>query len=129
VQALPSSQDEPVRHCHVPPTLVQRYVVPPQLTDRQLTWVAALQVDVVPPPHAPFAPLGPHPEQVRPVVSVLLEQASAHVPLAVLQPAAAPHAAVQHWLVGPAAQVVEIGVQLHGLHVPVPLQVLEQDAG
>jgi len=94
VHRLPSSHAVLVRHCHVPPVLVQRYVVPPQT--RVWQEVAALHVVEVPALHVPSARLSPQPVQIRLVVTVVTVQTSAQVPAAVLQPATSSQPTVQH---------------------------------
>jgi hypothetical protein len=67
--------------------------------------------------------LAPHPEQVRPVVTLFVPQTSAQEPAAVPQPDPAEQVTVQHWLPPPTAQVVVDAEHAQLLHVsPVPLQ-------
>ena len=86
-------------------------------------WIEASQVLVVPPPHAPLAPLAPHPEHVLPVVRRFDPQLSAQLPAAVPQPATPVQVTVQHSLPPPTAQVVDAAEHVQVLHTsPEPLQ-------
>jgi hypothetical protein len=118
---LPSSHAVLVRHSHVPPVLVQRYVVPPQV--RVWQEVATLHVVEVPELHVPSARLSPQPVQLRPVVTVVVVQTSAQVPATVLQPVTSSQPAVQHWFAGPSSHVVGAAEHEQELHTsPEPLQ-------
>jgi hypothetical protein len=123
VQAFPSSQAALVRHCHVPPALVQRYTVPPQVTLAQE--FPALQAWVVP-AHVPEAPFAPHPPQVRLTSSEVVPHTSGHVPGAVLQPLRLLH---WTWQQPEAVQDTSSAVHVQELHVPDPLQNLVQFVG
>jgi hypothetical protein len=121
VHRLPSSHAVLVRHSHVPPVLVQRYVVPPQV--RVWQDVATLHVVEVPALHVPSARLSPQPVQLRPVVTVVVVQTSAQVPATVLQPVTSSQPAVQHWFAGPSSHVVGAAEHEQELHTsPEPLQ-------
>ena len=77
----------------------------------------------MPPPHAPFARLGPHPEHALPVVRRFDPQLSAQEPAAVPQPDPAEQVTVQHSLPPPTAQVVDPVEHVQLLHTsPVPVQ-------
>ena len=131
VHRFESSHATDVRQAQVPPALVQRYVVPPQVMVWHTAWLAALHVYTVPPLHIPSAPAGPQPVQVSPMMSWFAVQVSAQVPLAVRQPPVdALHDAVQHSLPAPTVQVVVDAVHEHALHTsPVPLQYRVQVPG
>jgi hypothetical protein len=125
VQASPSSQTVLVRHCHVPPALVQYQAWPPQLTVWHGVWLDVLHSRVVPPPQVPLARLGPQSWQVLPTVRklpVAQESVPAHDPALVPQPAPELHVAVQHWLVAPTEQAVEDGEHEHESQPPAPSQ-------
>ena len=128
VHRLPSSHATDVLQAQVPPVLVQRYVVPPQM--RVWQEVVALHVVEVPALHVPSARLSPQPVQLRPMVTVVALQTSAQTPAAVLQPAASSQPAVQHWFDGPTLQVVVAAEHEQELHTsPVPLQYRVQVPG
>jgi hypothetical protein len=92
--------------------------------------VEASQVVLMPPPHAPFARLGPHPEQPLPVVTRFDPQVSAQVPAAVPQPDPPEQVTVQHSLPPPTEQVSAVEEHEQELHTsPVPLQVRVQLPG
>jgi hypothetical protein len=69
-----------VRQAHVPPALVQRQVVPPQLTSWHRVWLPALQVCTAPPPQIPSALAAPQPTQAWPTISWLWPQLSGQSP-------------------------------------------------
>jgi hypothetical protein len=83
VQGSESLHATCVRQAHVPPALVQRYAVPPQLASWHRVWLPALQVCTAPPPQIPSALAGPQPTQVWPTISWLAEQLSGQAPSAV----------------------------------------------
>jgi hypothetical protein len=124
VQRLPSSQPGLERQAQVPPALVQRQVVPPQLTAWHMLWLVALQVYSDPPEHSPAAPAGPQPVQPWPTVSWFAAQVSAQVPLVVRQPPrSSSQPAWQHWFPPPTPQVLGVAVHEQLLQTsPVPLQ-------
>jgi hypothetical protein len=94
------------------------------------SWVVSSQAVPVPPPHAPFARLGPHPEHALLVVRRFDPQVSAQVPGAVPQPDPPEHVTVQHSLPPPTAQVSAAEEHEQVLHTsPVPLQVRVQLPG
>ena len=129
MQAFPSSQAELVRHCQIPPTNVQLYVRPPQVTVWHAVWVVESQVYVPPPPQVPVAPAAPHPLQVEASVIVFAPQDSPppQVPATVEHPEAGVHTALQQ---PPAVHVVVAGVHEQELHTsPVPLQYRVQVPG
>jgi hypothetical protein len=128
VHRLPSSHAVFVRHAHVPPEFVQRYVVPPQTCVWQE--VVALHVVEVPGLHVPSARFSPQSVQLRPVVTVVALQMSAQTPASVLQPVTSSHPTVQHWSSGPTSQSSSVSVHEQGLHVSsTPLQVRVQVSG
>ena len=120
----PSSHPTEVRQAQVPPALVQRYSVPPQVMVWHMSWLAVLHVYTVPPLHIPSAPAGPQPTQDSPRTSWFVEQLSGQVPFVVRQPpVAALQSAAQHSLAAPTPQVVVAAVHEQELHTsPVPLQ-------
>jgi hypothetical protein len=121
VHAFPSSQTALVRHCHTPPTFVQLYVTPPQLTVWHSVWVAASQVKVPPPPQVPVAPAAPHPLHVAASVIVFRPHDSPppQLPDTVEHPEAGVQTAVQQ---PPAVQVVWAGVHEQPPQLPDPSQ-------
>ena len=131
VHGFVSSHATDVRHAHVPPVLVQRYVVPPQVKVWQTSWLAALQLYTAPPEQIPSASAGPQPTQAWPMSSWLAVQVSGHASSSVKQPPVdASHAATQHWLPGPTPQVVFVAVHEQLSHTsPVPLQYRVQVTG
>ena len=131
VHGFESSHATAVRQAQVPPVLVQRYVVAPQVLTWHRVWLAALHVYNVPPLHIPAAPAGPQPAQYWPTVSWFAVQVSGQVPSSVKQPPPdASHAAVQHSLPAPTPQVVVAAVHVQLLHTSlVPLQYRVQVPG
>jgi hypothetical protein len=125
VQSSPSSQAAPVRHSKVPPSLVQRYCVAPQVAVAQSE--PASQPRKVPPPHVPAAPFPPQPEQDRPTASPPGSHRSAQAPASLPQPDAA-QVAWQHSLPAPASHAVSTGAQEHPSHTPAPSQCRSQAA-
>ena len=131
VHGFESSHAADVRQAHVPPVLVQRYPVPPQVNAWHRVWLAALHVYNVPPLHIPAAPAGPQPAQYWPMTSWFAVQVSEQVPSSVKQPPPdASHDAVQHSLPAPTPQVVVAAEHEQVLHTsPVPLQYRVQVPG
>ena len=69
VHGSPSLHATDVRHSQLPPALVQRYWVPPQVMVWHRVWVPTSQVYTVPPLQIPAAFAGPQPAQDRPTTS------------------------------------------------------------
>jgi hypothetical protein len=124
VHRSPSLHSTDVRHAHVPPAFVQRYVTPPQVCVWHRSWLAALHVYTVPPEQIPSAPAAPHPTHACPFTIWFVPQLSAHAPFVVRQPPVpALQSATQHWFPGPTPHVVGVALQLHVLQTsPVPEQ-------
>jgi hypothetical protein len=92
--------------------------------------VVALHTAVVPPVHAPFAPLPPQPAHELPKYSVLAPvHTSGHGCATDPQPATASHVAVQHTFDDPTAHVVDVAPHEHALQPPDPSHQLVHDAG
>jgi hypothetical protein len=130
VHRFESSHITDVRQAQVPPLLVQRYVVPPQVKVWHRVWVEALHVYDPPPEQIPSPSAGPQPTHDWPMVIWLAVQVSGQVTLVVRQPpVAASHDATQHWLAGPTPQVVVAAEQVQSSHTPAPSQVRVQVPG
>jgi len=127
----PSSHVTDVRHAHVPPAFVQRYVIPAQVSVWQMSWLAALHGYTPPPEQIPSASAAPQPTHAWPTMIWFAEQVSGHVPSVVRQPPiAALQYATQHWFPLPAPHVVCHAVHAQLLQTsPVPLQYRVQLAG